>query len=120
MCVLVVFCLPGNTSYKAALQQEVLTGTHSASHDLNRCDFYFENLNLVSSRFERFGYHDVPRIRLPVHGYADRPLRAEGPGFGVPAWCPDTPAMLRGLVDRKVMPGAAFKAKLGRAMLQFS
>lgn len=108
MRVLVVYCHPVETSFHAALHQEVLRNLHAAGHEVDDWDLYAEGFDPVMSREERLGYHEVPGNRLPVQGHIDRIQRAEAIVFCFPTWCFGLPAMLKGWFDRLLMPGVAF------------
>jgi NAD(P)H dehydrogenase (quinone) len=108
MHVLVVYCHPVETSYHAALHQEVLKNLRAAGHTVDDCDLYAEGFNPVLSREERMGYHDVPQNQLPLAPYVERLRRAEAIVFCFPTWCFGLPAMLKGFFDRLFMPGVAF------------
>jgi NAD(P)H dehydrogenase (quinone) len=108
MRVLVVYCHPVETSFHAALHQEVLKNLRAAGHEVDDCDLYAEGFNPVLSREERLGYHDVPANRLPLAPYVERLQWAEGIVFCFPTWCFGLPAMLKGYFDRLFMPGVAF------------
>ncbi len=108
MRVLVVYCHPVETSFHAALHQEVLRNLRAAGHEVDDCDLYAEGFDPVLSREERLGYHDVPSNRAPVQRYVDRLLWAEALVFCFPTWCFGLPAMLKGFFDRVFMPGVAF------------
>ena len=108
MRVLVVYCHPVETSFAAALHQEVVRNLKAAGHEVDDCDLYAERFNPVMSREERLGYHDVPRNQEPLRGYVDRLQRAEAIVFCFPTWCFGLPAMLKGFFDRLLMPGVAF------------
>jgi len=108
MRVLVVYCHPVETSFHAALHQEVLKNLRAAGHEVDDCDLYAEGFNPVLSREERLGYHDVPSNQLPLAPYVERLLWAEGIVFCFPTWCFGLPAMLKGYFDRLFMPGVAF------------
>ena len=108
MRIIVIYCHPVETSYHAALHQEVLTQLRAQGHEVDDCDLYAENFNPVLSREERLGYHEVPSNRIPVQAYVDRLLWAEGLVFCFPTWCFGLPAMLKGFFDRVLMPGVAF------------
>ena len=102
MRVLVVYCHPVETSFHAALHQEVLKNLRAAGHEVDDCDLYAEGFNPVLSREERLGYHDVPSNQQPLH------VGREGIVFCFPTWCFGLPAMLKGYFDRLFMPGVAF------------
>ncbi|MDM0042863.1 NAD(P)H-dependent oxidoreductase [Variovorax dokdonensis] len=108
MRVLVVYCHPVETSFHAALHQEVLRNLRAAGHDVDDWDLYAEQFNPVMSREERLGYHEVPSNREKVQGHIDRLQRAEAIVFCFPTWCFGLPAMLKGWFDRLLMPGVAF------------
>ncbi|SDE15509.1 Putative NADPH-quinone reductase (modulator of drug activity B) [Variovorax sp. CF079] len=108
MRVLVVYCHPVETSFHAALHQEVLRNLRAAGHEVDDCDLYAEGFNPVLSREERLGYHEVPRNQLPLRPYIERLQWAEGIVFCFPTWCFGLPAMLKGYFDRLFMPGVAF------------
>lgn len=108
MRVLVIFCHPVETSYNAALHQEVVAKLKQVGHEVDDCDLYAEGFNPVMSREERLGYHDVPANQLPLKSYVDRLMRAEALVFCFPTWCFGMPAMLKGYFDRLLMPGVAF------------
>ena len=108
MRVLVVYCHPVETSFHAALHQEVLKNLRAAGHEVDDCDLYAEGFNPVLSREERLGYHEVPSNRIPLQPYIDRLNRAEAIVFCFPTWCFGLPAMLKGFFDRLFMPGVAF------------
>ena len=108
MRVLVVYCHPVETSFHAALHQEVLRNLHAAGHEVDDWDLYAEAFNPVMSREERLGYHEVPANRQKVQAHVDRLTRAEAIVFCFPPWCFGLPAMLKGWFDRLLMPGVAF------------
>ena len=108
MHVLVVYCHPVETSFHAALHQEVLANLRAAGHTVDDCDLYAEEFNPVMSRQERLGYHDTPANQLALAAYVTRLRRAEAIVFCFPVWCFGLPAMLKGFFDRLFMPGVAF------------
>jgi NAD(P)H dehydrogenase (quinone) len=108
MHVLVVYCHPVETSFAAALHEEVLRNLTAAGHTVDDCDLYAEGFNPVLSREERLGYHDVPSNQVALASYVARLRRAEAIVFCFPTWCFGLPAMLKGFFDRLFMPGVAF------------
>ena len=108
MHVLVVYCHPVETSFHAALHEEVLKNLRAAGHTVDDCDLYAEGFNPVLSREERLAYHDVPRNQAPLAGYVERLRKADAIVFCFPTWCFGLPAMLKGFFDRLFMPGVAF------------
>jgi NAD(P)H dehydrogenase (quinone) len=108
MRVLVVYCHPVETSFHAALHQEVLKNLRAGGHEVDDCDLYAERFDPVLSREERLGYHEVPSNQLPLKRYVERLQWAEAIVFCFPTWCFGLPAMLKGYFDRLFMPGVAF------------
>ncbi|MDM0114814.1 NAD(P)H-dependent oxidoreductase [Variovorax sp. J22R133] len=108
MRVLVIYCHPVETSFHAALHQEVLRNLRAAGHEVDDCDLYAEGFNPVLSREERIGYHEVPGNQIPLKPYVERLQWAEALVFCFPTWCFGLPAMLKGYFDRLFMPGVAF------------
>ena len=108
MRVLVVYCHPVETSFHAALHQEVLKNLRAGGHEVDDCDLYAERFDPVLSREERLGYHEVPGNQLPLKRYVERLQWAEAIVFCFPTWCFGLPAMLKGYFDRLFMPGVAF------------
>lgn len=108
MRILLIYCHPVETSFNAALHQQVLQSLRSAGHEVDDCDLYAEDFNPVLSRAERLGYHDIPANRAPVQSHVDRLLRAEALVFVFPTWCFGMPAMLKGYLDRVFLPGVSF------------
>lgn len=108
MRVLVVYCHPVETSFHAALHQEVVRNLKAAGHEVDDLDLYAEGFDPVLSREERLGYHEVPGNQRPLMPYIERLRRAEAIVFCFPTWCFGLPAMLKGYFDRLFMPGVAF------------
>ena len=108
MRVLVIYCHPVETSFHAALHEEVVRNLRAAGHDVDDCDLYAEKFDPVLSREERLGYHEVPSNQLPLQDHITRLQQAEALVLCFPTWCFGPPAMLKGWFDRLLMPGVAF------------
>lgn len=108
MRVLVVYCHPVETSFHAALHGEVVRRLREAGHEVDDCDLYAEGFDPVLSRAERLGYHEVPSNREPLRAQVERLQWAEALVLCFPTWCFGPPAMLKGFIDRLMMPGVAF------------
>jgi putative NADPH-quinone reductase len=113
MRVLVLFAHPVETSFQAALHRTVLEALGRAGHEVDDCDLYAENFNPVMSRQERLDYHDEAICRLPVNGYVERLLKAEGLVLNFPVWNYGFPAILKGFFDRVFLPGVSFRLEDG-------
>ncbi len=108
MRVLVIYAHPVDTSFCASVHGSVVARLKEAGHEVDDCDLYAEGFDPVLSRTERLAYHDLERNRAPVGGYVDRLLWAEALVFCFPTWCFGLPAMLKGFLDRVLVPGVAF------------
>lgn len=107
MRVLVVYAHPVETSYGAALKDKIVSAL-SPRHEVDLLDLYAEDFDPRLSRAERLGYHDIPANRGPVEPYVARLLQAEALVFCFPAWTFGPPAILKGWLDRVLLPGIAF------------
>jgi NAD(P)H dehydrogenase (quinone) len=103
-----VFCHPLPESFHAAIRDQALAGLKQAGHTVDLCDLYAENFDPVLSPDERRAYHDVPRNQAGVEGYVRRLRAADALICQFPVWSFGPPAMLKGWMDRLLMPGVAF------------
>ena len=109
MRVLLLFCHPVEESFHGALHRTIRTALERAGHVVDDLDLYREGFDPVLSREERIGYHDVPHNRAAVQPYVDRLLAAEALVLCFPVWNFGPPAMLKGFLDRVLLPGIAFE-----------
>jgi NAD(P)H dehydrogenase (quinone) len=105
--VLVVFAHPVETSFGAALKDRVVASLQPR-HEIDLLDLYAERFDPVMSRAERLGYHAIPDNIAPVAAYVDRLMRAQAVVFCFPAWSFGPPAILKGWLDRVMLPGVSF------------
>jgi NAD(P)H dehydrogenase (quinone) len=108
MRVLLLFCHPVEESFHGALHRTIRAALERAGHAVDDLDLYREGFDPVLSREERIGYHDVPHNRAAVQPYVDRLLAAEALVLCFPVWNFGPPAMLKGFLDRVLLPGVAF------------
>jgi putative NADPH-quinone reductase len=108
MRVLVVYCHPVEDSLCSALHGAVLEGLHAAGHTVDDCDLYAEGFNPVLSRQERRVYNTPGDNLREVRPYVDRVLQAEALVLVFPVWNFGLPAMLKGFIDRVLVPGVSF------------
>jgi len=107
MRVLVVFAHPTETSYGAALK-DCIVASLSPRHEVELADLYAEGFDPVMSRAEWLGYHELGDNMAPVQTEVDRLMRAEALVFCYPAWSFGPPAILKGWLDRVLLPGVSF------------
>ncbi|MCX8133457.1 MAG: NAD(P)H-dependent oxidoreductase [Roseococcus sp.] len=109
MRVLVLFSHPLPESFNAAAHAAVLRGLRAAGHEVDDCDLYAEGFDPVLSAEERRNYHDPALNRRRVAGHVERLQRAEALVLVYPTWCFSLPAMLKGWMDRVLLPGVSFE-----------
>ena len=115
MRVLYLYAHPLPESFHAAIREEVRAGLREAGHEVDLCDLYAEGFNPVLSAEERRGYHEVPANRAPVEAHVARLERAEALVISFPTWCFGMPAILKGWLDRVMLPGVSFRLEGGVA-----
>jgi NAD(P)H dehydrogenase (quinone) len=108
MRALVVFCHPSQTSYNAAIRDLVLSKLRAAGAEIRLCDLYARGFAPVLTTAEWTGYLDCPANQVPVAedvaniGWCDTLI------FVYPTWWYGLPAMLKGWLDRTLLPDVAF------------
>ena len=108
MKTLVVYCHPCPESFTAAVRDTALETLHECGHDVSLIDLYAEGFDPVMSAAERRGYHSQATNLVPVAEYANRVGWAEAIIFIYPTWWFGIPAMLKGWLERVLVPGFAF------------
>ena len=108
MRLLVVYCHPDPESFTAAVRDTVLAAARAAGHEADLLDLHAEGFDPVMSCAERRGYHTPVENEVPVAPHIARLRRAEGLIFVYPTWWYGQPAMLKGWLDRVLVPGVAF------------
>ena len=108
MRVLYLYCHPVPESYHGALRAVALAGLARAGHEVDLCDLYHEGFDPVLRAAERRSYHDVGANQRGLESYVARLKRAEALLVQFPTWCYGAPAMLKGFLDRLLLPGVAF------------
>ncbi|MCJ8144832.1 NAD(P)H-dependent oxidoreductase [Ancylobacter sp. A5.8] len=108
MRVLVVYCHPVPDSFGAAVRDAVLRGLARAGHEAELLDLYDAGFNPVMSEAERRAYHSEGSNIAPVADELVRLRRAEGLVFVYPTWWYGPPAMLKGWLDRVLVPHETF------------
>jgi NAD(P)H dehydrogenase (quinone) len=108
MRILYIFCHPLPESFHAAIKARALSALKEAGHDVDLLDLYAEKFDPVLSEEARRHYHDTSRNRVGLEDYIARLVAAEILVVQFPTWCFNMPAMLKGFLDRMIMPGVAF------------
>jgi NAD(P)H dehydrogenase (quinone) len=108
MRVLYLYCHPLPESFHAAIRARALIGLRATAHEVDLLDLYAEGFNPVLSADARRHYHDTSRNTAGLESYVARVRAAEALVVQFPVWCFGMPAMLKGFLDRMIMPGVAF------------
>jgi putative NADPH-quinone reductase len=103
-----VYTHPLPDSFHAAIRNAALAGLKEAGHAVDLCDLYAENFNPVLSVEERREYHDVGPNQKTVTEYVRRLRETDALICQFPVWSFGPPAILKGWMDRLLMPGVAF------------
>ncbi|MEM9145693.1 MAG: NAD(P)H-dependent oxidoreductase [Pseudomonadota bacterium] len=108
MRLLVIYCHPDPESFNAALCARVVEAAREAGHEVDLLDLHAEGFDPVMSCEERRAYHTPVENEEPVASHIARLKAAEGIIFVYPTWWYGQPAMLKGWLDRVLVPGVAF------------
>ncbi|CAN5344528.1 NAD(P)H-dependent oxidoreductase [soil metagenome] len=108
MRVFYIYCHPLPESFHAGIRASALAALRGAGHDVDLLDLYAEKFDPVLSEDGRRHYHDTSRNQAGLESTIARLQRAEVLVLQFPTWCFGLPAMLKGFLDRMMMPGVAF------------
>lgn len=108
MRVLIIYCHPNSESYTAAVRDVVQENAVSEGAKVRVLDLYAEGFNPVLSPSEFQAYETVPENTLTVQDHVDAIRWCDTLIFIYPTWWYAHPAMLKGWLDRVLLPGVAF------------
>jgi putative NADPH-quinone reductase len=108
MRILYIYCHPLPESFHAAIRMKALAALAAAGHQVDLLDLYAEKFDPVLSEEGRRHYHDPSRNQIGLESYVARLTSADALILQFPTWCFGLPAMLKGFLDRMIMPGVAF------------
>ncbi|MCS0504006.1 NAD(P)H-dependent oxidoreductase [Ancylobacter mangrovi] len=108
MRALVVYCHPVGESFSAALRDAVLRGLKAGGHEADLIDLYGEDFQPALTRQERLDYHQPGLNARTVADHLARVKAAEALVFVAPTWWYGPPAMLKGWLDRVLVPYETF------------
>ena len=103
-----LYCHPLPESFHAAVRAEALAGLKEAGHTVDLCDLYAEKFDPVMWADERRAYHDLSKNQAGVSDHVRRLHETDALIMQFPVWSFGPPAMLKGWMDRLLMPGVAF------------
>jgi NAD(P)H dehydrogenase (quinone) len=105
---LVVYCHPRAGSFTAAVRDVVLEKLAQAGADVRVSDLYARGFAPVLTAEEHEGYLDCPANRAPVEQDCADLDWCDTLIFVYPTWWYGLPAMLKGWMDRVLLPDVAF------------
>jgi NAD(P)H dehydrogenase (quinone) len=108
MRALVVYCHPTGDSFTAAVRDAVLGKLRAAGAETRLTDLYADGFRPVLTPAEWQGYLDCPANRGPVDRHCADVQWCDTLIFIYPTWWYGLPAMLKGWLDRVLLPDVAF------------
>jgi putative NADPH-quinone reductase len=110
MDVLVVHAHPQQGSYTHAVADAAVRGFEGAGHHVTLLDLYASGFVPAMSAAERAAYHgEQPLIDPQTAEHAALVQRAGVLVFVYPTWWSGPPAILKGWLERVMVPGVAFR-----------
>jgi len=107
---LLVVAHPCADSFCLALADAAERGLRAGDHEVDRIDLYRDGFRAAMSRAERLAYEsDAPILDEQVAEHADRLRSADVLVFVYPTWWGGLPAILKGWLERVMVPGVGFQ-----------
>jgi NAD(P)H dehydrogenase (quinone) len=108
--VLVVHAHPDPDSFNGHLARTAVESLRSAGHQVEFLDLYAEGFAAAMSQHERTVYEsDAPIVDPMVRRHGELLLAAEAVVFVYPTWWWGLPAILKGWLERVLVPGVGFQ-----------
>lgn len=109
MQALLVIAHPRTDSFTHAAADAAEVGLTAGGHRVDRIDLCAEGFRAAMSHEERVAYHTAdPILDEQVADYAERLKRSQILVFVYPTWWSGLPAVLKGWLERIMVPGVAF------------
>ena len=109
MDVLVIAAHPNPNSFCHAIRSAATTALRSAGHQVTEIDLYAAGFIAAMSAAERTAYHSEQPILDPQVQHSVTLLqRADVLVFIYPTWWSSLPAILKGWLERVMVPGVGF------------
>ena len=109
MRALVVYCNPNPESFSAHLRDTAVAALEARGAEVKVRDLYGTGFDPVMGREERAGYHTRGENEVPVAEDLALLKWCDTVIFIYPTWWFGLPAMLKGWLDRVLVPYATFK-----------
>ena len=108
MHALVVYCHPKPDSFTAAVRDVVVDQLRAAGAEIRLNDLYAENFDPKFSALEHETYEVCPENCQAVQSHVDDLRWCDTLIFVYPTWWYGPPAVLKGWLDRVLLPDVAF------------
>ena len=108
MRALIVYCHPSEESFTAAVRDTVLARLEAAGAEVRVADLYGRGFPPALGRAEWEGYLDSPANAAPVAEDVAHLRWCDTLIFVYPTWWYGLPAVLKGWLDRVLLPEVAF------------
>ncbi len=109
MRALVIHAHPVDDGYSAALLSTAVSALQTAGHEVRSHRLYQEGFAAAMSPAEHHAYHtDTPIISDEIQHHVDDLRWADVLVFVYPTWWGGLPAVLKGWLERVMVPGVAF------------
>lgn len=109
MQVVVVLAHPNSDSFSHAIANRACVGLRSAGHQVDALDLYGLGFRATMSLDDHVAYHgDHPAIDPMVADHGALVSGADALVFVYPTWWSSLPAILKGWLERVMVPGVAF------------
>ncbi len=106
----VILAHPNEDSFSHELARRAVAGLTAAGHDAELVDLAAIDFRAAMSPEERAAYHgDQPVLDPLVHTQVDLVRSAEALVFVYPTWWSGLPALLKGWLERVMVPGVGFR-----------
>ena len=109
MRVLIVYAHPKSDSYNAAIKAKVVERVEAAQAEYRLIDLYALNYAPVLSAQELTFYEDTQRNQKGQEQHCEDVRWCDTLIFVYPTWWYGLPAILKGWLDRVLVPGLAFE-----------
>ncbi len=109
MLTLLVVAHPSADSFSHAVAARAEAGLVAAGHDVQVLDLYALGIRAAMTGEERHEYHgESPLVDPLIAEHAAQVKRAEAIVFVYPTWWSGLPAILKGWLERVMVPGVGF------------
>jgi NAD(P)H dehydrogenase (quinone) len=106
---LVILAHPDADSFCSAAAQRAISALEAAGHEVDVVDLYAIGYQPAMTEAERRGYEGLTPVVDPVvASHVELVKRSEIIVFVYPTWWSGLPAILKGWMDRTLVPGVAF------------